>query len=70
MKKSVKKVSKKDCYWCASLLDVAATKLAVFFGTLFLVTIFPKIVSPDWKWAFLAIALLLAIKPMRSFFRK
>lgn len=70
MKKSVKKEVKVKSFWQASFADVALTKLAVFFGTLFLATLFPKIVSQDWKWAFLVIALLLAIKPMRSFFRK
>ena len=70
VKKEVKKLSKKECYWCASFSDVVTTKLAVFFATLFLVTILPKLASQDWKWAFLVIAILLAIKPMRSFLKK
>ncbi len=76
MKKSVKKEVKseqnKKCYWCASFYDIVLTKFAVFFGTLFLVSLIPQIFSDleDWKWAFLVMALLLSIKPFRSFFKK
>jgi len=72
VKREVKKEQIKKCYWCASLSDVVLTKLAVFSGTLFLVYLLPQFFSEleDWKWAFLVIAILLAIKPLRSFLKK
>ncbi len=70
VKEEVKKVSDKKCYWCASMCDIASTKWAVFFFTLFLVTLFPRIASQDWKWAFLVMAILISIKPLISFFKK
>jgi len=70
MKKSVKKEGKLKSFWQASFADIVLTKFAVFFSTLFLATLFPKIISQEWRWAFLIIAILLAIKPMRSFFGK
>ena len=69
-KKRVKKENKKGSFWCASCLDVIFTKWSVFFFTLFLVTIFPQLASQNWKWAFLIIALLLGIKPLRSFLKR
>jgi hypothetical protein len=72
MKKSVKNNSNKREFSSArfNLLDLGLTKLVVFFATLFLVTFFPRIASYEWRWAFLIIALLLSIKPMRSYFKK
>jgi hypothetical protein len=72
VKKEVKSVQDKKCYWCASMSDVVMTKLAVFFGTLFLVYLLPQFFSDleDFKWAFLAIAIILSIKPLKSFLRK
>ncbi len=73
MKKRVKKeVPKKKSYWHASMLDIAMTKWSVFFITLFIVALFPQFFAnlEDWKWAFLTISILLAIKPLKSFFKK
>ena len=73
MKKKVKKVVKnRGTFWKASILDIAMTKWSVFFGTLFLVLIFPTFFLDltEWKWAFLIISVLFAIKPLRSFFKK
>lgn len=56
-----------------SFWDMALTKLAVFFATLFLVSAWEGfrswIVDIDSVW-FLVLAIILAIKPLVSFFRK
>jgi hypothetical protein len=55
------------------LLDVALTKSAVFFATLFLVSAWGAfasfVASVHWAW-FLAIALALAAKPMIKSLKK
>lgn len=58
--------------WCASYLDLVMTKFSVFFLTLFLIYLFPQFFAEfeDWKWAFLVISIFLAIKPVKSFFKK
>lgn len=72
MKKKVSKKSKESKFWKATPLDIAFTKLAIFFGTLFLVYIFPQFFSTfeDFKWLFLVFALIFSIKPLRSYFSK
>ena len=56
-----------------SFWDMALTKLAVFFATLFLVSAWEGfrswIVDIDSVW-FLVLAIILAIKPLASFFKK
>ena len=56
-----------------NVLDIALIKLAVLFGTLFFVSVIPGfanwITSTFWAW-FLAIALILAIKPTLKAFKK
>jgi hypothetical protein len=53
--------------------DIALTKLAVFFATLFLVTAWSEFanwaMSIHWAW-FLVIALILAIKPLMVSLKK
>jgi len=55
------------------LLDVAMTKAAVFFGALFLFSAWAAfanwVTSVHWAW-FLAIALVLAAKPMMKSLKK
>ncbi len=72
VKKEVKRVQDRKCYWCASMSDIVMTKFTVFFGTLFLVYLIPQFFSDieDFKWAFLAMAIILSIKPLKSFFKK
>ena len=69
-KKSVNVERNKKMIWNASFLDIVTTKLSVLFFTLFLVTLFPQLASQDWKWGFLIISLILAIKPLNSYFKK
>ncbi|MDD3263291.1 MAG: hypothetical protein PHT94_00160 [Candidatus Nanoarchaeia archaeon] len=53
--------------------DIGLTKLSVFFATLFLISVWSSfrnfVVKIHWIW-FLVIALLLAIKPMITVFKK
>lgn len=53
--------------------DIGLTKFSVFFMTLFLISIWPAftywVMSIHWFW-FLALSLLLAIKPLLAFFKK
>lgn len=55
------------------LWDIALTKLAVFFATLFLVSVWTPFanlaISTNWIW-FLIPAVLASIKPMISVFKK
>ncbi|MEM4719687.1 MAG: hypothetical protein QXG18_02385 [Candidatus Pacearchaeota archaeon] len=55
-----------------SALGAAFMKLSVFFFTIFLVAVFPQIISDleDWKWAFLVISILFAIYPIKEYFEK
>ncbi|MFA5382597.1 MAG: hypothetical protein WC356_05490 [Candidatus Micrarchaeia archaeon] len=49
--------------------DIGLTKLAVFFGTLFIASLIPQILSLNW-YIYLIAALVLAIRPMYKFFKK
>ena len=53
--------------------DIALTKSAVFLGALFLFSAWPGfanwVTSIHWAW-FLVIALVLAIKPLKTTFKK
>jgi hypothetical protein len=53
--------------------DVSLTKLSVLFATLFVVSIWPQfadwVATTHWAW-FLIPALIFAIKPLASVFKK
>ena len=83
MKKAKK--DKKECF-CVRLIknlgsnvkkidlfDVSLPKLSVASGVLFLLTVWPKLLSlvlkADWIWYFVAM-ILLAIRPVYHFFGK
>ena len=55
------------------ILDIGFTKWSVIFFTLFLVSVWPGfanwVISIHWAW-FLIIALVLAIKPLKTVFKK
>gem|GEM_PF-4318238 len=55
-----------------SVFGAAFMKLSVFFFTLFLIAIFPQIIKDlqDWKFAFLIIAILFALYPIKEYFEK
>lgn len=61
-----------------STCDLASLKLAVFFGTAFIMGLLSYWISPfslinfivDWKWGALALAVLFAVKPMWRYFFK
>ncbi|MEM4181799.1 MAG: hypothetical protein QXX68_01435 [Candidatus Pacearchaeota archaeon] len=67
-KEGVKKEKRKRL----SAFGAAFMKLSVFFLALFLVAIFPQIISDleDWKWAFLVISILFAFYPIKEYFEK
>jgi hypothetical protein len=55
------------------LLEVGLTKWSVIFFALFLVSAWPEftkwVMGVNWAW-FLIISLVLAIKPLKTFFKK
>jgi len=55
------------------LLDIALTKMAVFFATLFLISAWSTFanwaISTNWIW-FLIPAIIASIKPMINVFKK
>jgi hypothetical protein len=51
------------------ILDFGLTKLAVFFGTLFIVKFLPALLSVEWYW-YLIIAIILSVRPMYRFFSR
>ncbi|MCC7552478.1 hypothetical protein KO317_02320 [Candidatus Micrarchaeota archaeon] len=50
------------------ILDIILTKGSVFFATLCIVILFPKILFIEWH-IFLLIALILAVRPTYKFFK-
>ena len=58
-----KKIKNIDVY------DISLTKLAVFFMTLFLVKIFPELLTLDW-YVYIIIGIIFAIRPMYHFLKK
>lgn len=53
-----------------NLHDIFLIKLAVFFGTLWLIGIFAEYIYfvEEWKWAFFSLAIIFGVKPFWKYF--